>query len=701
MVGPILVATLTALAAPALAQDPDSVVALEPILVRVLRSTVGTGTPASVSVVAGAELTRGAAGGFLEEALRAVPGVQIQNRFNLSVGERLSIRGFGSRAQFGVRGIRLLVDGIPATLPDGQGTLDHLDLAGLGRVEILRGPSAALYGNAAGGVLHFRTLDPALDPVSFSAKMTSGSYGLLTVQGVASGRSGSAAYRVGFSRLTSDGFRRDPVADDGSVYGAATRSVVNASLTLPLAGGTLRLVANGLDMDAENPGSLSQTLLDQGDRQAYSSNVGFRTNKDVRQGQVGASWLGPLLGGDAEISTWVVKRELDNPIPFRVIDLARHAGGMRALFRDQAEVSRGTFSVGVGVEGEFQRDERLNWGSVGGDRGTLQLAQLERVRSGGLFVQGRFDFPSGLSFLAGLRYDRLRFSAKDHFITADNPDDSGKRVMDALSPSAGFLIDAGNDLEIFASVASSFETPSTTELVNRPTGPGGFNPDLEPQDGFTVEGGIRGRAWEEASFELTLFQTELENELVPFHVEIDPDRTFFQNAGRSLHRGWEVSLDTRLGPNASVRFAYTRVNGEFEDFVTDEVDDLGNIVEVDYSSNKIPGIAPNRLDGLFQAGSRNVFFELRGLYQDEVPVDNGGEFESPSFFVADARLGLDELAVGEMSVSPFVAMSNIFDVTYNSSVVPNAFGFPASNKRYFEPGPPRTFRIGAGITWGR
>ena len=141
--------SLTAvLTVPALAQDPDpdSVVVLDPILVRVLPSTIGTQAPYPVSVLTGSQLTRATASTFIEEAIRAVPGIQVHNRFNFAVGERIAVRGFGPRSQFGVRGIRVLVDGIPATLPDGQATLDHLDLSSLGRVEALRGRNASLYG---------------------------------------------------------------------------------------------------------------------------------------------------------------------------------------------------------------------------------------------------------------------------------------------------------------------------------------------------------------------------------------------------------------------------------------------------------------------------------------------------------------------------------------------------------------------------
>jgi iron complex outermembrane receptor protein len=238
----------------ALAQEPDSVIAIEPVEVRVLGSAIGTGTPYPISIVTGSQLTRGTSSIFIEEALRAVPGVQIHNRFNLAQGERIVIRGAGPRAQFGVRGIRILVDGIPATLPDGQATLDHLDLAGLVRVEALRGPNATLYGNAAGGVLHFRTADPASGPTQLGLRWTGGTLGstsgaggvgsvrngMWTLEGSATGAVGDLGYRVGVTHTDFDGYRRNPVADDGSTFGAGTRATLNSTLTLPLGDGTLR-----------------------------------------------------------------------------------------------------------------------------------------------------------------------------------------------------------------------------------------------------------------------------------------------------------------------------------------------------------------------------------------------------------------------------------------------------------------------------
>ena len=668
-------------------QEPDSAILIEPVMVRVLRSSIGAEAPVPVSVVAGAELTRGSAGAFLEEALRAVPGVQIQNRFNFAVGERVSIRGFGPRAQFGVRGVRILVDGIPATLPDGQATIDHLDLAGLGRVEVLRGPNSTLYGNAAGGVIHFRTLDPVLAASSVSLGTTTGSHGLLTLNGVLSGRTGSVGYRVGFSQLGYDGYRRNPVADDGSTYGEAARSVFNATVSLPLIGGVLRVVANGLDLDADNPGSLSTTLQEENYRQAFQFNVMGGLGKTIRQGQLGAAWSRATAASETEIAVWGVRRELENPIPGTVIGVDRNTGGVRALTRRAHATGFGSLGLGAGFEVELMRDDRYNWENVGGAPGALTLSQLENVRGAGVFLQARADIRERVSLVGGLRYDRIRFSADDRFVQPGEPDDSGVRTMDAVSPSAGIVVEATPDVELFGSVARSFETPTTTELANRPTGAGGFNPSLEPQLGLTIEGGVRGRIADALALEATLFRTDLDDDLVPFEVPTDPGRQYFRNAGESRHSGWEVSLDGRPVEAARLRIAYTHVDARFRSFVTEGAD---------YSGNRVPGLAPDRLDILAVLTRGPAFFEARGLYQSSVPVDDAGQFSSPDFFVADARAGLERVTVGDVLASPYVAVANVLDRRYNSSVTVNAFG-----GRYFEPGPGRTYRIGLEVTWQR
>ncbi len=673
------------LSSPASAQEPpDTVVRIEPMVVRVLRSAVGTGSPYAVSVAAGSELTRGNPGAYLEEALRALPGVQIQNRYNLASGERLAIRGFGSRAQFGIRGVRVLVDGIPATLPDGQTALDHLDVASLERVELLRGPGSALYGNAAGGVLLFVSRAPT-ESFQSTVRSAAGSDGLRTVGGSASGRAAGVGYRVGASRYAYDGFRHDPVAADGSVYGRQERTILNVVFDAEVASGRLRLVANGLDLAAANAGSLSQALLDLGDRQAFRSSVLQKTREDIRQEQVGATWTGSVGNLDGEVSAWGIRRDFEGRIPSDVVAFDRSAGGVRALLSGSRAVGASRLGLGVGVEVEVQSDDRRNWANRSGDKGALVLDQKERVRNTGLFAQARLEPTRTLSVVAGLRYDAFRFRAEDRF-TADGADDTGERVMRAVSPSLGIVWEVAPRVEWFGSMATAFETPTTTELANRPEGAGGFNADLDPTRALTVEGGARARIGQSWSLEATLFRTDLRDELVPFEVPTSPGRTFYRNAGESSHQGWEITAEGRPLAAAWLRLAYTRVDARFDAYV---------LPGSDFSGKRIPGLAPNRLDGRLLLELGAGFVELRGLRQDAIPVNDANTAESPAALVADVRAGLRDVRAGRLSFDPFLAVANVLDRTYNASVVVNAFG-----GRYYEPGPGRTYQLGLSVTFG-
>jgi iron complex outermembrane receptor protein len=681
-------------AGPVRAQEPapDSLppVTVDTLVVQVLRTPVELGNvPFSVSTAGVETLRRGKAGVSLEEALQAVPGVQLQNRYNYSTGERVAVRGLGARAQFGVRGLKVLIDGIPATLPDGQSTLDHLDLGSLGRAEILRGPASALYGNASGGVLSFSTAPPPTTPFRPDVLIVGGSDGLFRLQGTAAGTAGATRYLANVAWLGYDGFRTNPLEPEGQPYSRAERLNVNGQLSWNVWGGRLGLTVNALRLDAENPGSLSDSLLAVGDREAFRFNVIQQTRKEVSQGQAGVSWEGPVGSLRGQITAYGITRTLDNPIPPVVIDLGRLAGGVRATLGSGSVRSEERAGWLVGADLELQRDDRLNYDNDGGERGEVVLDQLERVRGVGVFAQGGLGVGSRLRVVGALRYDRSSFEADDRlparFPGQGLEDASGDRTMDALSPSVGISLDAGSGQTAFVSASSLFGTPTTTELANQPDGSRGFNQELDPQTGFTLEAGARGRLGGSAGYEIAFFRTQLEGELIPFESPDQPGRTFFQNAGSSRYRGVEASLFGSAGRGVSGRVTYTFTDAEFEDYVVDGEDLRGN---------KIPGQAPHRVEALLRIDQGRGYGELRYLFMDAIPVNDRNTASSDGYGLVDLRGGFADLALGRLVLSPFVGVNNLFDETYVASVVVNAFG-----GRFFEPGPTRTLYVGLSAGW--
>jgi iron complex outermembrane receptor protein len=686
---------------PLVAQDvgqATDTVELPGIDVRVLTTpTAGVG-PYAATVRSDLALRTLGSAAFMEDALRAIPGVQIQNRNNWAVGERWIVRGFGARSQFGVRGIRMLVDGVPASLPDGQATIDHVDPAMLDRIEILRGPSAARFGNAAGGVVAIETRRPAPGRRA-EVRGGGGSNGLLSGGVLVEDGTGAIPFTFGARRLESDGYRID--RNTGEAYGGVERWTFTGRAEAGFAGGLLTLSGSALDLSARNPGSLPIGEIDAEDRPAWGFNIASGARKEISQSQLGLRWRPACDGvdcGGLDASAWVITRDLDNPIPGSVIDLDRIAYGARL-----EHTGGGLLRWSVGGEAQAQDDDRLNFENEGGDRGTLTLDQTEQVLALAAFGQlvvgpgvpgVAADAGGGWELHGAVRADRTRFEATDRYLEGGDPDDSGERTMTAVSPSIGLIVAPAAGVEIFGSAGSFFETPTTTELVNRPSGAGGFNPELDPRRGWTAEAGVRaarvGPAWA-VEAEVVGFGAWIRDELVSFEVPTDPGRSFFRNAGKARHRGVEIGgRVARIDHGAVLRAALTHIDARFRE----SDDDPRGI-----AGNRIPGVAPTRLDVTVESPIGPAGLGVRVgadvRHTGSIPVDDEGGVEAPSATTLDLR-ATAEFTTGIGPVSPWIAVRNVTDDTWVSSVVPNAFG-----GRYFEPGPGRTFEAGLRLVLAR
>ena len=605
----------------------------------------------------------------LDEALRGIPGVQVDNRFNYALGERISMRSAGARAQFGVRGVRIVIDGIPATLPDGQTALNVVDLATLERIEVIRGPVASLYGNAAGGAILLETMRaPAASPVAGRAAVTAGSDGFLRTAAGAGGSSGRFAYETRLSRVAYDGFRTHSAAE--SRYAAAHVAFAGNRATV-------RATFNAVDYDALNPGSLSDSLLRVDRHRSFAGNVAQRTGEEGAQQQAGLQWLQGIGNGALELTTWAIGRAVDNPIPGRVVVIDRLAGGGRAL----ARAIHGPLAWSAGIEHERQRDDRQNFLNAAGAHGDLVLDQLEHVGATGAFAQASLALHPRVTLLGGARHDRVAFRADDRF-AADGRDDSGRRTLAAFSPSAGVSVDVGANVMTYASVGTAFETPTTTELANRPDGSGGFNPSLQPQRTVSVEIGAR-RASSTTTVALALYRTAVRDALIPFEVPDTPGRQFFRNAGRTATDGVEASVSLRPTASATIGASYSYTDARFRDYT---------VGTASFAHNAIPGVAPHRFDLTVSHATPLGMVAADVRHQSRTAVNDANTASSAAFTLGDVRIAGRPIPVGRMWGRVTGGVQNVAGTRYNSSVVVNAFG-----GRYYEPGPGRTAHIGISL----
>jgi len=657
-----------------LARDSIRAFVLDPVQVTVTRTPSRLDDVTfAVSRVPRDQLLKGRPGLGLDEAMVAVPGLIAANRYNYSLDQLISIRGFGARSSFGVRGVKILLDGVPQTLPDGQGQLSNLELGELGTVEVLRGSSSSLYGNASGGVISLVSEEPPLDRAEPGARLTVGEYGLIKWQAGGAAPLGRGTAQVSVSRTTSDGFRDHSTADIRQLTARLVQSV----------GQRTRLTFAARINDSPellNPGALTADEVLADPAQADSRNVAAGAGKAVQQWQASLAAT-HAVSGEATIegSLFGLGRQLDNPLAFRYIALDRAVWGGRVIGRLPLGVGSLRPVMSAGLDVQRQGDDRVEEST---DRTEVLLAQRERVLELGPFVELSMPVSGRTMLTSGVRYDRVAFRVDDELLT--DGDDSGERVMDAVSWSIGVAHEIGPAVMPYASVSTSFETPTTTELANSPGGAGGFNPDLEPQRATNYEVGIRGRLGGAVRYAVAGYVADVRDELIPFEVPGSPNERFFRNAGSSWHRGIELEAMAVPFSRLAVVAAYTYSAHAFREYrvttgtATDTLD-----------GNELPGVPPHFTHlGLRYDGPMGVWAGVDVTHSASFYVDDQNQARNASWTVTGLRLGWDG-AIAKWRTAPFVGVLNLFNEGYASSVVVNARG-----GRYYEPAPPRNVYVG-------
>lgn len=607
-------------------------------------------------------------GTSLDDVLRPLPGIWVNDRHHFALGERITVRGVGYRSNFGVRGIQVLYDGIPLTLPDGQAFLDVVDPAVLRRVELVRSPASVFWGNGSGGVL-FLSSRPAPDESKLRARVQGGSFGQWQGLLEGSGTSGSWRYHGYASGNRQDGFREHS-------EGFRLRAGVNA--VRPLGTSTqLRITAAGSVQDTENPSSLTLDQFRSDPRLARPGFVDVNAGKQSEQGQLGVSIDHDLGGATLSGSGYYLYRSLDNPLPFGYITYDRHSGGGRLTLRRTV----GRIEGGIGLDGGIQSDDRLEYtsttptGSPGGDVG---LEQLETVLNGSAFGYARFNATDRIALTGGLRMDRLHFEANDRL--SGNGNQSGSRTFSAVSPSVGVSYDAG-PAQLFAQYSTAFETPTASELSNRPGGGGGFNQAVDPQRTRGYEIGTRGRlAGANLQFDLALYHLEVDDLISSF--ETPAGREVYNNLAANTHDGIEANLTWTPSDALEVAARYTGNR-----FVISESEGNADLV-----GNRVPGIPSRRMYVHTEVSEQGWWARLSGEGVTSYPTNNANTAEAPRYVLVDLRLGHEGIRMGPTTVKPFAAIDNLLDERYAGSVIINAFG-----GRFYEPGPDRSFTLGLNV----
>lgn len=629
----------------------------------------------------------------LTEVVKGIPSLQLRNRENYAQDLQLSMRGFGARSTFGVRGIRLYVDGIPATMPDGQGQTSNIDLSSLDHVEVLTVPFSSLYGNSSGGTILTSTKEgQGKDSIelSYSGGSHDKSRAGLVLQGGAKGAN-EPSYVISSSYFDTDGYRE---------HSGAEKVLNNAKLSWNLVDGSkINWVTNYVKIHADDPQGLNRDQWNANPKQQVPFLKQFNVRKDIEQTQTGVTWSKPINDkNELYAMAYLGNRQVTQyqSIPKSTQDASiNHAGGVIDFERDyygadfrwtgKELLPNTTVSVGVALDAMdedrkgFENFNLVNGQPSYGVKGNLRRDEDNTLWNIDPYLQASWQFLPTWRLDTGVRYSNVHYKSKDNYLS--NGDDSGKTDYDKVLPSAALSWQIVPELMAYVSYAKGFETPTFTEMAYRPDGESGFNFDLTASTSDTYETGLKSQN-QFGDFTLAVFQTKTKDDIVS--AGNSNGRSTFRNADKTLREGVEFAWNKKLWRDLTATASYSYLDATFDA----DIPALGNIAQIP-SGNAIPGIAKNQAyASLAWQPSHGLYGGVDVQYMDKVYVNDTNSDAAPSYSVTSANVGY-AWVMGDWKVNSFARVDNLFDKNYAGSVIVND-----GNGRYFEPADGRNWSAG-------
>ena len=596
---------------------------------------------------------------------RNTPGLFTSSSNNFSQDLRISIRGFGARSAFGIRGIKLIVDGIPETTPDGQSQLDNLPLGLVSSVEILRGPNANLYGNSSGGVISINTLTKS----SEKHYRYSGIFGAYQYQSLQRTRIldwNSSSLIIHYDKRRSNGYR------DQSGYKS---NILNLKYINDLDNkNKIVWQINYTDSPyAYDAGGLKLSEVENDRRQARKNNIDYDTYEKVKHLKTGVSWNHKRNENSFFDSYFFYqKRDFFTKLPFNfggIISLDRDYYGLGTKYTKRYALDNRNRTLVLGLDYLNQSDDRKRYKNDLGVKGEITFDQIERFKSTGLYMLSQTSYDSGFLVRYGIRYD----------INIIRTDSSSSIMLDKLNPSIGLSYKVNSNDNIFFSFGTSFETPTLNELSNNPNG-GGLNENLKSSSSLNYEIGWR-KAVSNLTLEATAYVISSENEILPYELEQFPGKNFYQNVGSTSRYGLELNSQLSF-KGGRINLSYTLSKNKFEDFIIDN----NNLAD-----NLIPGIPSQMLDlDLIFKLSRGRSLIISNRLIGERYADNANETLISSYNLLNIKYSKEIFKKSEI----FLGVNNAFNQEYFDNIRINAFG-----KRYYEPAPKRNFYFGINLSF--
>jgi iron complex outermembrane receptor protein len=630
----------------------------------------------------------------IDDALREIPGLFLQSRYG-NHDVRVSMRGFGSRSNTGIRGVRILLDGIPESEPDGQTRIEAIDFQSLGSIEIVKGNASSLYPNAPGGVINFISdIDfPKTHAISFNQF---GSFDLRQNGFKAGLRSDRYGWLNTYSYHNAEGYR-DHSQDYWHIYNTALEVNPHDNATLRIFG----YVALGL---IKLPGSLTKEQFEEDPSQANPRDVSRDTKRISNKGRLGVRYEASFGENEVELTTYAAMKYFERTAAtYRIFN--RDGVGASGRYVRRFPLAGHPNEFSVGGDWFYQYGPIEEYENINGVRSDVLLGVTdERIGNTGFYAANTFTvMPKRLDFLLTARYDNVLFDFRDRLLGVR----SSERRFEDFTPKAAFNYKFTPTIAAYTSYGLGFDTPAGNELDNFPTSSDPnkvMNPDLDPQYSKNFEVGMKGSvapaasaALDRVTFSATYYRSKVEDEIVPFEVFGD---VYYRNSAVTNRQGIELGADAEITRGLRVRAAYTLSDFEYDEYAagTVELDSLGNVVtgDADFSGNTPPSVPKHNTMASVayeHPFSKSVtgfvktsFTAVSGMYVDDANSDKTDSYE-----LVDPLVGVDA-NFGKVSLLFSAGVSNLFDEEYVGFVNINS-----TSGEFYEAGEPRAYFVGLNL----
>lgn len=665
--------SLVAISSPACADDAEQVVLPE---VTVQGMSYGAGAvqlPSTVSVLDNRQLTEGQRQVNVSETLNRVPGLVVNDRQDYAQDMQLSVRGWGADSPFGVQDVVIDLDGVPLTMPDGQSQIQVVNLPTIGDISVIKGPFAALYGNAAGGVIQAYTRDPAYVP-TLELDTWAGAWDSHQTSLIGSSSHGDWGGIAGLTDFSTDGWRQHGAADRHQFNGVLSRNTNS--------GDTFSLVVNTLRQDAQDPGGINAAALAQDPSQVRAAVLTYDARKTVDHKQLGASWE-HRIDADNSLSAGVYggRRKIVQYLPVNangVISLDDGFGGGSLRFNHGGSFGSIPYRWSVGTDYGKMDEHRMGYANNYGSIGRLANDQNNSIDNAAEYVQGQIELTSKLSLSAGIRHDRVGFDFSNAADSPFEPGASASTHFSSTDPVAGLLYKLAPGFETYLDYGHGFVTPTSYQLAYKQDGTIGPNLGLQPMHVKNAELGLRGRLGG-ATVAVAVYDVHADNQIVVGGS--NGGRSYYINAGPTSRRGLDLSLDADLPKDLSARLAYSLIDVHFS----------GG----QYDGNVMPGVPRQQLVLGLTWRPRDSELMPHGFYttleaqaRSRVYVDVANSASAGGWVAYNWSAGLSQ-NLGKWSLSEFARVDNLFDRRYvDALVIGDKYG------NYYEAAPGRNLSAG-------